>query len=218
MNIQHWIDISEVNPDGPVSDWDAVKACGFVDGAIIRATYGLHSVDSAARQHMEGAKRVGLPYGFYHFFYPSMDATAQAEHFYDVVLWLCGGFAGLAVPWLDAEVTDGMGALAVATAEYTALSWWGSKIGNNNVALYNDEDFANNISTEAPLNNYKLVVASYGSNPPDPQAPDFANRPIPGKWPQDMVAGWQYSSKHLVPGAGIVDGTMLDVSQMMVTK
>ncbi len=47
----------------------------------IKATEGTDWVDDQADENAKGAGQEGLKYGFYHFFLPTISATAQALHF-----------------------------------------------------------------------------------------------------------------------------------------
>jgi MYXO-CTERM domain-containing protein len=65
-------------------DWVKVKASGR-EFAMIKATQGDYYTSSHWQDHWDGAKAAGLLRSAYHFFDPSVDAVAQAQHFLTVV-------------------------------------------------------------------------------------------------------------------------------------
>ena len=65
-------------------DWEALKKRESIDFCYIRATYGTR-VDREAEDHAEACDKVGIAYGFYHFYRHHQDAEAQLEAFCDAV-------------------------------------------------------------------------------------------------------------------------------------
>ncbi|SEM82231.1 GH25 family lysozyme [Paenibacillus sp. OV219] len=53
-------------------DWKVVKVNG-VQGVFIKATEGASRVDLKLSSHAEGAQRVGMPYGLYHYAHPNLN-------------------------------------------------------------------------------------------------------------------------------------------------
>ena len=83
--------------------WSSVKAAG-VDFAIIKATQGTYNSQSTFPSDWSGAKGAGLVRSAYHFFDPTEDGVAQAQHFLSVVGTLATGDLP---PMLDIECPDG---------------------------------------------------------------------------------------------------------------
>jgi lysozyme len=84
-------------------DWNAVKSDG-VDFAIIKATQGTYNTQGTFGYNWQAAKRAGLLRSAYHFFDPTEDGVAQAQHFLSVV----GAAAPDDLPgMLDIECPDG---------------------------------------------------------------------------------------------------------------
>ena len=85
--MKHGIDVSYSN--GAI-DWAKVKACGLVDFAIIRASYGWDNprqVDKQLSNNIAGCEAVGIPYGFYHYSYAETpaDAVKEADFFLNAI-------------------------------------------------------------------------------------------------------------------------------------
>lgn len=53
------------------------------DFVIVKATEGINFVDAYCDKFIQTAKRMGKPYGFYHFARPSNDAVKEAQFFYN---------------------------------------------------------------------------------------------------------------------------------------
>lgn len=107
-------------------DWAAVRRDG-IDFAFIKATEGTTNVDEQFTTNWHGAKEAGLARGAYHFFRPTLDGKAQAQHFLAHVKYTKGDLP----PVLDLEVTDDATAAAIRRE---ALAWcttveaaWGVK-------------------------------------------------------------------------------------------
>jgi lysozyme len=61
-------------------DWDRVAAAGNVF-TFIKVTEGVTLVDQSFAANWRGARAAGVLRGAYHFFHPTDDAVAQADHF-----------------------------------------------------------------------------------------------------------------------------------------
>lgn len=68
---------------GNLIEWELAKLDGL-DYAIIRATMGSAGLDTSFNYNVEGAQRVGVGTGAYHFFRPDSGGTAQADNFLKV--------------------------------------------------------------------------------------------------------------------------------------
>ncbi|MFI5297319.1 MAG: glycoside hydrolase family 25 protein [Polyangiales bacterium] len=84
-------------------DWVKVKAAG-IDFAFIKATQGTYNTQATFAAQWSGAKAGGVARGPYHFFDPTEDGIAQANHFLSVVGVLD---ADDLPPALDLECPDG---------------------------------------------------------------------------------------------------------------
>lgn len=82
-----------------VVDWPRLKASGRVSFVIMRATYGVAGMDAQFRANQAGARRVGIPRGYYHFA-DGFDAKSEAAHFLATVGQLEPG----ETLWLDDEI------------------------------------------------------------------------------------------------------------------
>lgn len=89
------IDVSSFQP---TIDWAKVAASG-VKFAFVKATEGQTVTDKTFAAHVEGAAKVGIPCGAYHFFRIGSPPQAQVAHFLDVV----GDVALALPPVLDVE-------------------------------------------------------------------------------------------------------------------
>ena len=96
------IDIS--NWQGSIS-FSEVKNSG-IQIVYIKATEGNYYTDSYLQEFYNGARGNGLLVGFYHFFSPSISASAQAQYFADAI----SGLTSECRLVLDLEETGGYGA------------------------------------------------------------------------------------------------------------
>lgn len=95
------IDVSQHN--GSI-DWDAVKASGKVDFAILRCGFGrehTRQIDRAFERNYAECKRVGLPVGAYHYSYA--DSAEDAEKEAEFCLKLLKGKKLQMPVWYDIE-------------------------------------------------------------------------------------------------------------------
>src|SRR5262249_2296079 len=130
-------------------DWTAVRNAG-ITFAIAKATEGTTFTDGFINQNIAGMKRAGIVPGAYQFAHPGSDATAQADHFTNVVRNANGGnFSGLLQLVLDLEVTDSrtpaqvwawtqtfVARVKAVTGRpciiYTGFYFWRDSVGNPN--------------------------------------------------------------------------------------
>ena len=167
-------------------DWARVAASGM-SFTFIKATEGLRYVDPRFDVNQRGAKAAGLLAGAYHFFHPSVDPVAQAEHFLATAPvgrgWLPAvldlekppergdqiNVAKAARMWLD-HVEQATGCRPLV---YTNRSFWQTHLDN-------------------ALAEFPLWYAQYANQPDPPEnAPDWSF--------------WQHSQRGQVPG---VDGAV----------
>jgi len=196
------IDISHYN--GSV---DCGKvATGGVVFAYIKASEGKFTKDPLYANNYAGLKQNQILCGAYHFFYPQLDAQAQASNFLSVVTQLT---AGDLPPVLDVEVSGEQSPSDIATAMQQWLDNVQQNLGRTPV-IYASTSFWNTaLGGTAAFSGYPLWVAEYTSNPSPKIPAGFV----------DYVF-WQYSQSGSVPGiAGNVDldwfqGSPADLNQL----
>ncbi len=182
-------------------DWGQVKAGGKAF-AIMKATEGTGFTDPTFAANWSGAAAAGVIRGAYHFFHPSEDPTAQADHFATVMGALHDGDLP---PMLDLEVTDGLGPAAVANATRTFLDALQSRTGRKQMIYTGFYFWRDQVGDPAGFNTDPLVIAAYVAGCPL----------VPDSWGKFTM--WQYSDAGRVPGiSGNVDldvfnGTMADL-------
>lgn len=97
------IDVSENN--GQI-DWQAVAAAG-IEFAIIRSSYGLHSVDGNFADNLQAAQQAGLKVGVYHYSYALTVDEARQEAERVIELLQEHGINPELGIWYDMEDADG---------------------------------------------------------------------------------------------------------------
>ncbi len=186
-------------------DWKSVKAAG-VDFAMIKATQGTYNTQSTFAANWSGSKAAGLYRSAYHFFDPTEDGTAQAQHFLSVL--------GTPQPddmpaMLDIECPDGdpnclyQGASGQAAASdiYTRMWAWIHAVekatGKKPIIYTFGSYFSSNGIDTSGLPPYPLFIAD-----PTGGATNCFNVPAP--WSSAVI--WQYSWTGTVNGiSGQVD-------------
>ncbi|HEX3468656.1 MAG TPA: GH25 family lysozyme [Candidatus Elarobacter sp.] len=167
-------------------DWDAVKQRGGCDFAYARASYGAQAKfddDNFARNHDE-CKRLGIPFGAYHFFRFTESAADQAQHFLSRI----DGRSGTLCPMVDVE--EGSGALGSAAQMVAALSAFiqaVEKALNSQVIIYTNADTWNsNLGGTDAFAGHKLWVTNFTDN--------LTGQPaMPSGFKSWAI--WQYSDK-----------------------
>jgi lysozyme len=190
------VDVSEAQ--GFV-DWDAVHAAG-VDFAIIKATQGTYDTQSTFADDWAGAQAAGVIRSAYHFFDPTEDGVAQAQHFLAVVGTL--GPADLPAtldiecPTGSADTTClGTGRSDAASATDIATRMWDfihaveQATGKKPLIYTYGSYFASNGIDTTGLGAYPLYVA-------DPVAGSCFD--VLSPWSSAVL--WQYSFTGSVPG------------------
>ena len=169
-------------------NWDEVKG-DSITFAFAKATQGETEVDPKFADNWSGMKSAGITRGAYHFFDPTVDATAQAEHFIATVTLEEGDL----LPMLDIEVQDGLPAGSIDAD----IKVWLEKVAEHygvKPIIYSDDSFLQE-NLSSGFSDYPLWVAAYSDTPP----------PTPiGSW--DSYVLWQYSDTGSVSGiSGNVD-------------
>lgn len=182
------IDLSHYN--GSV-DFAKLSAGGLAF-AFVKASEGRFTKDPLYAANYAGLKQNQILRGAYHFFYPQLDAQAQASNFLSVVSQLN---AGDLPPVLDVEVSGEQSPSAIAAAMQQWLDAVQENLGHTPI-IYTAAGFWNTaLGGTASFAAYPLWVAEYTGNS-SPRLP---------KGFDDYVF-WQYSESGSVPGiAGNVD-------------
>jgi lysozyme len=177
--------------------WSSVKAAG-IDFAIIKATQGTYNSQSTFPSYWSGAKGAGLVRSAYHFFDPTEDGVAQAQHFLSVVGSLA---ADDLPPMLDIECPDGSsnclgtgasGATPAATIHQRMWDWINTvaKATGKAPLIYSYGSYfsSNGIDTTG--------LAVYPLNIADVTTASCFN--VPSPWQKAAI--WQYSWTGSVSG------------------
>jgi len=197
MNADEYFQVLDVSAYQGVIRWEVLAAAARtspdarVDAVWIKAAEGAALVDKYFRQHVAGARGVGLPLSAYDFLAHGVDAASQAKHFLDVwgplrqpgdlppMLDLERGAGGCpsasdALTWLSI-VEPVMGPAILYTGPGSAAQWRVGATGEQLAAI------ATRILWEA----HYTGAASPMACPP---------------WPVDRWTFWQWKSTGRVPG------------------
>lgn len=197
------IDVSQVQAR---IDWERARAEGGVRGAYVKSSEATGYVDPRCLEHLEGARRVGMFVGIYHFCHPTLDAAAQVQRAWDA----CGPTMPHFRLAMDLEAAAKqlspaqLVAFARAFREETL-----ARFGRSNL-FYSYSSFIAGrmgavLAAAVDLAECPLWLANYG--PGGPWEPTDAQWPkCPRPW--DRITMWQYSGNggKRVPGVeGDVD-------------
>lgn len=170
-------------------DWQAVRAAG-ITFAFAKATGGRDDVDPEFAANWQGMKDAGIARGAYHFFYPKIDAVAQAEHFIDTVTLEPGDLP----PMIDIEKSEAMDS---ETIDQDVARWLEIVARHYGVRpiLYSDKRFIETYLASG-FEQHPLWLAEYENESPDPST-----------WsPWSHWTLWQYTQSGTVDGVtGEVD-------------
>ncbi len=186
-------------------DWVALKAAGLTF-AFAKATGGNTEVDPKFTENWEGIRDAGLVRGAYHFFFPDLDAKAQAENFIATVHLEPGDLP----PVLDIEVSEGMSVEGIDDGVHVWLEMVAQAYGVTPIIYSNESFIAEYLSSG--FSAYPLWIADYSESAPA----------APGDW--ITWTFWQYSERGQVNGVdGFVDqdlyqGPEADWEQLLVQK
>ena len=167
-------------------DWDRVKA-GPPQFVFMKATEHTGFVSKAFAGNWAAAK--GLLRGAYHFFRPSIDGAAQADHFLNT--WKPA--KGDLLPVLDVEDFDGSSKAKFVGDLHAWIGRISGAIGGKPPILYTTASFWRKIGNPGGFERLPLWVAHY-TNAAGPN--------LPKGWSD--YAFWQYSQ------TGKVDGVKTD--------
>jgi len=175
IDVSHW--------EGTINWQIDAPAIGF---AYYKCTDGVKFTDNQFTHNQNGCSRAGLPHAPYHFFQPSLDPTAQAEHFI--------GTAGLnykryivdvEVPERDPKTVQKLHAFLERV----------EKLTGSMPAIYTSAGYWNQYIQPQPgwANSYDLIVAHYTAG----------HTPLlPHGWKQHII--WQFSDFWNIPGSEAV--------------
>jgi lysozyme len=180
-------------------DWTAVRTAG-VDFAIIKATQGTYDTQRTFAASWVGARAAGVYRSAYHFFDPTEDGEAQAQHFLSVL-----GPAGsddlpamldIECPTgradttcLDTGTSDEASAADIATRMWNFIHAVEQSTGKKPLIYTYGSYFASNGVDTTGLEAYPLAIA-------DPVAGSCFD--VPSPWSDAVL--WQYSFTGVVPG------------------
>jgi lysozyme len=196
------VDLSHYN--GSVN-FQSLAASGLAF-AYLKASEGRFTKDPLYAANYAGSQQNQILRGAYHFFYPQLDAQAQASNFLSVVTQLN---AGDLPPVLDVEVSGEQSPSAIAAALQQWLDAVQQKLACTPM-IYTAAGFWNTaLGGTTSFSSYPLWVAEYTGNS-SPRLPTGFT---------DYVF-WQYSQSGSVPGiASNVDmdqfnGSLSDLNQL----
>jgi len=177
--MKHGIDVSFANGE---IDWDAAKASLQPDFVYARASYGTNPSDDDGdlfRRNHDECKRLGIPFGCYHFFLFGQDGAAQAQHFLEQI----NGRYGQLRAMVDVEEGSGFGeSPAQMIANLAAFNEVVEKALGARVLIYTNNDTWNGrMGGTSDFSGHQLWVA----NPTSAASPY-----LPSGW--DTWTIWQY--------------------------
>ncbi len=207
-NVVEGIDVSDYQG---APNWGSVKGAG-IDFAFIKATQGTYNTQSSFAGNWSGSKAAGVIRGAYHFFDPTQDGAAQAQHFLSVV----GTIAPDDLPpMLDIECpigcpdSCGLGCVSGSTVVSRAQAWLDavqSATGRKPV-IYSFYSFFGSIGAPSSWGGYPLFIASPNSC-----------ASVPSPWTTTVF--WQYGTAAVSGISGAVDrdrfiGTLSELQQFV---
>lgn len=184
IDVSHW--------EGKI-DWQtAAPGIGF---AYYKCTDGVRHVDEQFLNNQRGCSNAGLPHAPYHYFQPSLDPIAQADHFIHTAgLQYKRYIVDVEAPQRDKKVTQKL------------LSFLGrvEVLSGTRPAIYTSAGYWNDFIQPQPLwaPRYDLIIAHYTA----------AHTPmLPYGWMGYVI--WQFSDYWSVPGCDeVVDANWFNGS------
>ena len=141
-----------------ISKWqDGINLSNIAfDFCIAKATEGLTFVDRCCDKYIQAAKKLGKPFGFYHFARPYNDPIKEADFFVDNTL----GYYNDGIPCLDWEAENKWDVSWAKRFLDRVTQRTGVK-----PYIYMSESIANAYNWSSVVNaGYKLWVAKYKDN------------------------------------------------------
>lgn len=181
LDVSHW--------QGAM-DWNVAKSKG-VRGAIIKASEGTTWRDDQFARNVSECKRLGIAWGAYHYFYPTLNALQQASNFIDAMM----GYAPDLGIWGDFEQpATGLDVQGLAQGFMNEIKKYYS------AGIYTSPSYAKDVMKSAAwMKDFPLWIANYGVLKPA----------IPLPWTEAVI--WQYSSK----GTGYGSDGYIDLNNFM---
>lgn len=191
------IDVSDYQPN---VDWKAVVDAG-ITFAFIKATEGQTFVAELFDSYWKQSKANGLQRGAYHFFRPTSDPKAQADHFLKTVKLEAGDLS----PVLDIETTDGLDSQTLCDRAQEWIDIVERATGFRPI-IYTYPGFWQSLNTKR-FSEYPLWIAHYTK----------AEQPmVPGGWKTWLF--WQFTDRGQITGiSGGVDVNLFEVSTVGTT-
>lgn len=190
----HGVDVSFAQ--GDTIDWDAVKSQNIAQFVYSRAGYGTYEDDDDPnffRNHNE-CKRLGIPFGCYHFFLCAQDGAAQARHF----LARIDGYYGALRPMVDVEENSGLADHMIENlASFTDAVE--KALGAKMIVYTNQNTWNTNFGATDAFSGHPLWVSNFTGDPQQPPA-------MPGGFSDWTL--YQYSSSGRIP---LLDGSTTNV-------
>ncbi|HEX3463046.1 MAG TPA: glycoside hydrolase family 25 protein [Candidatus Elarobacter sp.] len=174
-------------------DWDAVKRQDLARFVLARATYATYAAkndENFVRNHDE-CKRLGIPFGAYHFFVFWEPGADQARHF----LQRIDGYGGTLCPAVDVEEESGrQGTADEMIANLAAFIDTVERAIGSPMLIYTNQNTWNNVlgGTDA-FAGHRLWVANPNDDPNRPPA-------MPRGFPDWTI--YQYSWTGTIPLLG----------------
>lgn len=168
-------DVSHHNLD---IDWPRVPRNG-IHFLFVKATEGLDYLDPKFNENFEGAKRVGLITGAYHFFVTLDSGADQAKNFMDNVHLVSGDLP----PVIDFEVIHPNTSLDYKREFLDCLKTLEQHYGVKPIIYTSHNFWSEHMQGDAALAHYPLWLAAYTDQ----------NPPIPTPW--NEYTFWQCTPK-----------------------
>ena len=191
VDVSHW--------QGTMN-WDVAKSKG-VKGAIIKASEGTTWRDDQFKRNVAECKRLGIAWGAYHYFYPTLNALDQAKNFIDAMMG-CAPDLGI---WGDFEQpATGLDVQALAHGFMDEIKKYYS------AGIYTSPGYAKYTMNSASwMKEFPLWIAHYGYTDDFGVYHDVTAPTIPLPWTECVI--WQYSSK----GTGYGSDGYIDLNKFM---
>lgn len=181
----------------------AQAGCDFM---FAKATEGLNTTDDRYGFNHNEAKRVGIPFGAYHFLHFGEDPIAQAQHFLKII----NGYEGPLLPMVDVEAGGQDGVKNLSTL-ITCISLFTKEVektlNGKKCIIYSDYgDWSGMMQGTDAFAGHPFWVAEYNLD----TAPT-----LPNGFTEWVL--WQWTSGGTVPGiTGAVDRDRLNGNDLSV--
>lgn len=182
----------DLSHDNDVMSWKTMVAAG-ISFVFVKATEGITVIDPLFKVRQMLAKLLVIEFNAYHFYIPTDDGAAQAEHFLSVA----GTVKKMALDLEPALVNGSDSWLAIPEQQrYTQLRAFLARIEAAGIAIviYGTKDFIESLLPQADfLSQYELWAVCY-----EPEL-----KALPKFW--TTWAYWQHRQGSVAGVSGIVD-------------